>query len=320
MSENAGYRAFLAGEALAVSRRVRIADASSTMPPTVVYADAGEQHIGVTTQAAASGSFTNARLRTVSGTVEIEAADSFASGAVLYGAADGKVSDSANGSALAQAIEAAGSGGAIVEVVEFGVLSTTAATVSLADAGGHTAAATVEAALAELYVDRQTAQATLPIPLAAITMEDGTALTKQATTVAGLAQAANKEQRIEIPVDCTAGEALAFCLPLPQDYDEAGDLHVHALVGKGGNLDTLTLDCEVYLAGPGDTGNADACTTAAQAWPQAVTELTFAAAAAGLIAAPATLTAILTLGGTNDGDAVYLYGAWVEYTRKVLAA
>jgi len=26
------------------------------------------------------------------------------------------------------------------------------------------------------------------------------------------------------------------------------------------------------------------------------------------------------LGGTNDGDAVYIYGAWVEYTRKIMTA
>jgi len=24
------------------------------------------------------------------------------------------------------------------------------------------------------------------------------------------------------------------------------------------------------------------------------------------------------LGGTNDGDAVYIYGVWVEYTRKIM--
>lgn len=320
MSENAGYRAFIAGTALAVSRRVKIADNSATAPPTVVYAGAGEQHIGVTAQPVISGATATVRLRTVAGSVEIEAGGAFASGALLYGAANGCVDDVALGSALAQAIEAAGSAGAIVEVVEFGVLSTTAATVSVADVGGHTAATTVEAALAELYVDRLTAQATLPIPLGAIHMEDGTVLTKQATTVAGLAQAANKEQRIEIPVNCTAGESLAFCIPLPQDFDAAGDLSIHVLAGKGGDLDALTLDCEVYLTGAGDTGNADACTTAAQTLPQAVTELVFTAAAAGLIAAPATLTAVLALGGTNDGDAAYLYGAWVEYTRAVLAA
>lgn len=320
MTENAGFRAFIAGEALAAARRVKIKSGTTTTPPEVVYADAGEQHIGVVPYAAASGATVTVRLRTIAGSVEVEAAGAFAAGAELYGANDGKIDDVASGSALAMAVEAAGSAGAVVEVVDFGVLSTTAATVSLADSGNHTAATTVEAALAELYVDRQSAQAQVSIALGTLSMEDGTNLTKQATTVAGIEQVSNKERRVTIPIDCSSGEALAFTVPMPQDFDHTCDLSVHALIGKGGDLDTLTIDCECYLVGAGDTGNSDACTTAAQTWPQAVTEVVFTAAAAGLIAAPCVLTCVLSLGGTNDGDAAYIYGVWVEYTRKVLTA
>jgi exonuclease III len=40
----------------------------------------------------------------------------------------------------------------------------------------------------------------------------------------------------------------------------------------------------------------------------------------GGLDASCTWHVILAVGGTNDGDAVYIYGAWVEYTRKILAA
>jgi hypothetical protein len=150
MSENSGYRTFTAGEALAGYRRVKIKPATSATPPEVVYADAGEQHIGVTQQAVASGAAVAVRLRTVPGTCEMTAAEAFAVGAVLYGADDGKVQDTSAGSAIGQAVEAATADGDIVECAEFGVLSTTAATVSVEDAGSVFAATTVEGVLDEL--------------------------------------------------------------------------------------------------------------------------------------------------------------------------
>ena len=30
------------------------------------------------------------------------------------------------------------------------------------------------------------------------------------------------------------------------------------------------------------------------------------------------LSVVLTLGGTNDGDAVYIYSIWLEYTKLLL--
>jgi hypothetical protein len=180
--------------------------------------------------------------------------------------------------------------------------------------------ATLQAAVDALDVNAETAQACILVPLGAITQEDGTALTKQATTVAGFAQLANKEVVIVIPVDCTAGENLQFTTPIPQDLDEGEDITVHVLAGKAANLDSLTLDCEVFPCAVGDTANADIQDTAAQALTQAASELVFTCGADGLIAAPGTLTGVLAVGGTNDGDAVYIYGVWVEYTRKILAA
>jgi hypothetical protein len=169
-------------------------------------------------------------------------------------------------------------------------------------------------------VDAETAQACILVPLNAISQEDGTVLTKQATTVAGFAQLANKEIVIQIPVNCSAGENLQFSTPVPQDLDDAKDITVHVLVGKDADADALTLDCEVYPCAVGDTANADIQDTAAQAITQAASELIFTCGADGVLAAPGTLSVVLALGGTNDGDTVYIYGAWVEYSRVILTA
>lgn len=117
MSDNAGIRTFTAGEALAVSRRVKIKSGTTTVPPEVVYADAGEAHIGTTQQAKGLGDLVAVRLANVAGTVEMVAAEAFAVGALLYGAADGKVADTAAGAALGLAIEAATADGDIVECI-----------------------------------------------------------------------------------------------------------------------------------------------------------------------------------------------------------
>ena len=156
----------------------------------------------------------------------------------------------------------------------------------------------------------------LPVPLGAITQEDGTALAKQAGTAAGFAQLANKETVILIPVNATAGESLGFSIPIPQDLDENTDISVHVLAGKAADNDVLTLDCEVYPCAVGDTANADIQDTAAQTITQAASELVFVCGHDGVLAAPGTLSVVLALGGTNDGDAVHIFGAWIEYTRK----
>lgn len=317
---NEGNPTFTAYGALGANVRVKIKSGTTTTPAQVEAAGAGEQHIGTTMYGVADGEQVAIRLRTAPGIHEGVAADSFSKAAVLYGAAAGKISDSSSGTAIGIAIEAATADGDVVQYIPFTVISTTAATVSIADSGGFTGQTTVEAALAELYQHILSAQATIPVPLGAITQEDGTALLKQATTVAGFEQLSNKETVITIPVDCSAGEALGFSIPVPQDLDDSADIKVHVLAGKDADNDALTLDCEVYPSAAGDVANDDIQDTAAQAITQAVGELVFTCGADGVLAAPGTLSVVLTLGGTNDGDAVRIYGAWVEYKRKVLTA
>jgi hypothetical protein len=162
---------------------------------------------------------------------------------------------------------------------------------------------------------------TIQVPLTSITREDGTALTKQATTVAGFSQVSDKETVINIPVDCTAGEALGFTAAVPADLDNTEAVYVKVLVGKveGGTPDVLTLDCEVYQCAADDTGNADIQDTAATTITADASVLTFTCNGS-VLAPPGTLSVVLTLGGVNDADAVYIYGVWLEYTRTVLTA
>ena len=155
----------------------------------------------------------------------------------------------------------------------------------------------------------------IPIPLASFTREDGTPLIKQATTVAGFTQLANKETVINIPVDCSAGEELSATVPLPPNLNAGEKVAIHVLVGKAADLDVLTLDAEAYFCAAGDTANADAQDTAAQTITETVSELVFTCGAVGVLAPPSSLSIVLALGGTNDGDAVYIYSVWLEYTK-----
>lgn len=160
----------------------------------------------------------------------------------------------------------------------------------------------------------------VPVSLGDITQEDGTALTKQATTVAGYSQLSNQETVINIPINCSAGETLNFTVSTPIDIDLSFPLEVHALVGKAADNDALTLDCEVYPVGVGDTANADIQLTAATAITQAASELVFKCSPTDMIRPPGAVSVVFTLGGTNDQDATYIYGAWIEYTKKLLNA
>ena len=191
MSYNEGIKTFIAYGAVTAHARVKL---RSGYGDQVQLAGAGEAFIGVAEYAVADTEYVSVKLKSYPGTVEMIAAGAVTVGAAVYGAANGKIDDAASGNVLGYALEAATADGDIIEVLPMNVLSTTAATVSIDDTGTFTSATTVEAALAEIYQNAVSAQAIIPVSLGAITMEDGTYLTKQASTTAGFAQLANKEQ------------------------------------------------------------------------------------------------------------------------------
>lgn len=96
----------------------------------------------------------------------------------------------------------------------------------------------------------------------------------------------------------------------PHDLDDAGTIVVHLLAGMGGATDTPVIAVS-FWEGVGDTnagGN-----SAALAATVADKSVTIAAADVG--AYPKAATIGLTP-GTHANDAVYIYAAWITYTRK----
>lgn len=107
--ENLGSKSFVAGTDLEAYRRVKLSSGN------VVYADAGEEFIGVTARKALSGEFVAINLRSASRTYKMVANGAITAGVTIYGALGGKVSASASGVAQGTALEAATADGDIIE-------------------------------------------------------------------------------------------------------------------------------------------------------------------------------------------------------------
>jgi hypothetical protein len=111
---DARSRTFTAGEALEPHRRVLLNSSN-----LVMYADANERCVGVTDgRAAASGDPIAVMLVSKEGTVEVEANEAIEIADVVYGGADGKVSDtSTTAIQFGIAMSAATATGQIIEVL-----------------------------------------------------------------------------------------------------------------------------------------------------------------------------------------------------------
>lgn len=105
----------IAGEDLAAFRRVKL-----SAERTVVYADQSDSdaYIGITEAAAVSGDPVAVALKGSAETKKAVASEALAVNAVLYAADDGKVSDTASGTRIGTALEAATADGDVIEIVE----------------------------------------------------------------------------------------------------------------------------------------------------------------------------------------------------------
>lgn len=100
-------------------------------------------------------------------------------------------------------------------------------------------------------------------------------------------------------------------VPKPPDLDDGAVLEVHLMVGKDTNTDNaVTIDIQMF-DGVGDTeaGNATAALATAT-----LSEYSASIAAADLAAEPGFLN-IALVPGAHTTDAIWLYAAWIEYTR-----
>ena len=314
--------------AVALAAHIRVKHTGGAA--TVEVAGAGEQHIGVTEYAVAASGEVACKLTNFPGTVEMVAAEAFALGATLYGAAAGKVQDTSSGSAIGIALEAAGAAGDVVEVLPFHVLSTTAATVSIADAGGFTATVTVEAALQEIYQDVLSAKRIINLPIFGW---QGTA---------GVALAAFADGASAVPGYCVTTEGYGIRwnnhaapaniiqpVVLPADFNEAANVVLNILAAKVGATigDAVTFTIEAFNNVVGalydadaDFGGASSAMTG-DAVSKTVQHETRTLALANLTAYPAVMQLTLKpTGGTLGTDDVIVFGTWLEYTRKILTS
>lgn len=327
---NEGPKTFLAGEALAAKRRVKIESGTVTDPPEVVYADAGDDFIGVTEYAVADGEYVAVKLQNQPGIFEIECLvdSAIARGTVLYGANDGRVSDASSGTAQGIAIEA-GVDYKQIQVALWNVKSTTAATVSVADAGSIITGVTVEAALAEIMVGLKTAQGIIAIPMPTIT-DAGVALAAFSngdSTVPGFCVTA-KGLGIRWNNHATPG-AVGTKVMVPPDADVTANMVLHILAAKTGATigDATKFTVAAYNNDVGAAYDADSTfggdtgAMTGDATAKDVQEVTLTLALANLTAYPAAIE--LTLkpkDGTLGTDDVIMLAQWIEYKKKVLAA
>jgi hypothetical protein len=305
------FPTFTAGEDLLPKRRVKVKTGTTTVPPEVVYADAGEQHIGVTgNESTPDGDPVSIQPMNATGTYEGTASEAFVVPAVLYGAADGKIADTSSGSAIGIALEAATADGDIVQWISFAVLSTTAATVSYADASGFTTAATTEDALDELYQDTLSALNLIPVPVMGAMLSDGTnTVTFGGPSTDPVLDLTNGDTDSAIRWSWAAASVVAiiYQIPLPADIDVTADLLIYLMCGKDADANTVTLASDSYFD-VGDTKVEDVTATIAAATAETLITI----AASDIPAGAKTLTIELTP-SAHAGDALYLYSVRPYY-------
>lgn len=327
-----GAKTFLNGEAARIEahRRVKMKSGSTTSPPQVVYADAGEDAIGLTQTYADAGDQVSVMPLTKTGTFWGEAKTSFARFATLYGADDGMVDDAASGTPFFIALDAATALNDIVEMILNPVLSTTGATVSIADAGLFTDETTVEGATQEIYQHIASDQAFKELPMGGWTEQDGTALAawSDATTNTPGWSAGDEGFGIRWN-DAAAPDPISTSVPIPPDLDASADVIVHVFAAKVGAtigdavtwlieafnaVDTALYDADADFGGTSSAMTGDATSKTCQ-------EETLTLASANVAGSPCVLTLTLQpTDGTLGTDDVIVFGVWLEYTRKLLTS
>lgn len=325
MYNEEGIRTFTAGAALEARRRVKIKAGTLTTPPEVEYAGAGEDHIGVTEFACESGALVSCRLNNSEGTFEIECtvSASIVRGTVLYGAANGMVSDASLGSAQGIALEP-GVTAQHIEVALWNVKSNTAANTSIADAGGFTATTTVEAALAEIYQGLISSHGFIPVPLMSLReaasmavgniAANGGLLASDTTPILQPINGATDGCQ-EILWAASNNDVLITEVALPPDLDPAGGLVIHTRIKSAGTTNAVgfTISCWVN---EGDTKvDISSGTNQTASWAEKTATLT----AADVPAGAQTLTIALTP-VAHTTDIMHMSALWIEYKTKIKTA
>ncbi|MBE7413847.1 MAG: DUF2190 family protein [Deltaproteobacteria bacterium] len=223
--------------------------------------------------------------------------------------------------------KAAGNGVTTVDIVismSDAMSATDAASTTIADAGGFTAAGNVEAALAEIYQHLKTAQAFIPISLHSLReatnfdvgniAANGGLLASDTTPVlSAINDATDGCQRVLWAA--SNNDQVIAQVPLPPDLDPAADVVVHIRAAMGGTTNTPDITLDSFF-NEGDTKVVD---TIAAITGTGYAEYTGTIAAADVPAGAQALTIGLTP-GAHTTDTLAISAIWIEYKRKVLTA
>lgn len=101
-------------------------------------------------------------------------------------------------------------------------------------------------------------------------------------------------------------------VPMPPDLDASVDVTIHLVAEMSGATDTPTIDIQVW-DGVGDTEMGGA----SGALADAISEVTTTIANANISGNPTGFFNIQLVPAAHGTDAIYLYGAWIEYTKKL---
>ena len=123
--------------------------------------------------------------------------------------------------------------------------------------------------------------------------------------------ATDKALRVTWTAEADTDEAQFPPVPLPPDLDASLPITFHALMAMEDANDTPVVDVQVF-SGAGDTemGGPTAAVTGIT-----VAEYTVTIAAANVVGHPGFLN-ISLVPAAHEADDLYLYAAWLEYTRK----
>lgn len=323
------FTAYIASGQLPIKRVVKIKSGTVTVPPQVELCSAGEVGIGITQNGALNGEKITVRMWQSPGTFDAECLvdSAIAAATVLYVGANGVVTDEAVGTTIGTALQT-GADGQIIEFAPVGGLSTTAASVSIADALTIITGTTVETATQEIMRGIKTAQYCL-YPQS-VTLETGAPLLVFADGVSdGYDQLTDKEVVLRWNNGANPTK-MAVRFVIPPDLNPAADMVVHflgAIIKAGGSeADSPTITTEAYFAALGASMLADAdCGGASGEFLTAATdtyqEKTLTIALANIPAVASVLTLIINpTDGQLPADDFALAGIWIEGTRSCLTS
>lgn len=133
--------------------------------------------------------------------------------------------------------------------------------------------------------------------------------------------ATDKALRVTWTAEADTDEAQFPPIPWPPDLDPAEDVIVHLLLAREGTTDDCDIDVHAFEVPV--TGSAHAADTEMGSKTSALTgaatiiiEVTVTLSASNIAGHPGTLNLSL-VPDAHEADDLYLYGAWIEYTRAL---